>query len=292
MDLNFPPVDIMEELKQNDCDFQTFDLITYEKDSVSINQWEKCEGLCNCFKNNIGSYAQYAENKSICESDTDLDIKITSPNTDKLVKRQNNIIKKLSKEIEQLKRKKLRGNYLDSNKSLALLRSENQTLMQRIEKLQNEMKTIGKDAQDKATRMQADKDTFKERKELIEFMFRNEGKMVLFTTTIRELIWNLIINKDAPDHLKLIRLVENLKDPVVDSSSSVLESYSSRGAFQVRNSLNCQNTGLLRWDSRNKLYQSNEKYINISDDWVTINSQSDKENRGDVRDIGPSKKIF
>jgi hypothetical protein len=37
MEINFPPIDIMEEFKRNDCDFQTFDLITYDKDSQSVN---------------------------------------------------------------------------------------------------------------------------------------------------------------------------------------------------------------------------------------------------------------
>jgi hypothetical protein len=54
-------------------------------------------------KNN-NSFIKYVENESASESETEPEIKISSPNTDKLVKRQNEIIKKLNNEIEQLKR--------------------------------------------------------------------------------------------------------------------------------------------------------------------------------------------
>jgi hypothetical protein len=79
LELKFPPIDIMEELKRNECDFQTFDLITYDKDSLSVN-------VCDTLE-------VYVENEFASESETEPEIKISSPKSNKLVKRQNEIIK-------------------------------------------------------------------------------------------------------------------------------------------------------------------------------------------------------
>jgi hypothetical protein len=57
-----------------------------------------------------------------------------------------------------------------------------------MQKLQSEAKVVNKYKEEKDVNIHYDKDAFKERKELIEFMFRNDGKMVLFTPAVRDMI--------------------------------------------------------------------------------------------------------
>jgi hypothetical protein len=47
-----------------------------------------------------------------------------------------------------------------------------------------------------------------------------------------------VVKNDASDHPELVKLVESLKEPICDISSSGVDSHSSKRAFQVRNSLN------------------------------------------------------
>jgi hypothetical protein len=79
-------------------------------------------------------------------------------------------------------------NHIGSNKSHNNLKTENQTLTNRMQKLQSEAKVLNKYKEGKNVKFELDRDVFKERKELIEFMFKNDGKMVLFTPAVREMI--------------------------------------------------------------------------------------------------------
>jgi outer membrane lipoprotein-sorting protein len=57
-----------------------------------------------------------------------------------------------------------------------------------MQKLQSEAKMVNKYKEVKDVNVDFDKDVYKERKKLIEFMFRNDGKMVLFTLAVRDMI--------------------------------------------------------------------------------------------------------
>ena len=99
---------------------------------------------------------------------------------------------------------------------------------------------------------------FKQRKELLSFIFKNQSKMVLFTTAITDMLSKMVVHNDTPSHPQLISLMQELSDqakwsPVLQNrtnldisrkhilndsvlvnSPSVLESYSSNSAYESK----------------------------------------------------------
>lgn len=53
---------------------------------------------------------------------------------------------------------------------------------------------------------------FKQRKELLSFIFKNQSKMVLFTTAITDMLSKMVVHNDTPSHPQLISLMQELSD--------------------------------------------------------------------------------
>lgn len=98
----------------------------------------------------------------------------------KLIKKQNDIIRSLKKEVDML-RSKLNISNLDSNKSMTSLREENLQFLERIQALEAQVNTKEPEMVDQAVQMNFDKDNFKQRKEILDFIIKNQGRAVQLT---------------------------------------------------------------------------------------------------------------
>ena len=124
---------------------------------------------------------------------------------EKLIKRQNDIIKSLNNEIAKLKRKCFSRKYLDVNKKFNDLRQENQHLVSEIENLSN--KKLQK--VDKSTETNKNEEIFTERKEFIEFILKNRGRKVLLNSEMSDVMLKLILENDTPNHPELLQFVKD-----------------------------------------------------------------------------------
>jgi len=186
----FPQNSIIEALKDDDKDIQQFDLITYDKDVITSgskkHQFSKQSDMLlindlkvsNKMSKNGSRFLREESHlpapRAISNESHESEATIKIVVNEKLMKHQNGIIKNLRKDITTLKKK------LDTSKV------EQQELMNRL---------IEKEKYD----------DHEQRKDLIEFCYRNEGKMILFSTAIKDMICKLVINNNS-DNQELLEL--------------------------------------------------------------------------------------
>ncbi|CAI2385269.1 unnamed protein product [Moneuplotes crassus] len=327
--VDFPPVDMIEDMEHPEENLQTFDLVTYDKEHPSMSsfknnaiQCENCTGVCNCQNtkvvsnfNPINEILQLTANQvepdpqDICgespimtTENNEIYLKEMedlnqqdSQTSIKLIKKQNDIIRNLKKEVDMLR---------NSNKSMASLREENLQFLERIQALETQINTKNPEMTDQAVQMDFDKDNFKQRKEILDFIIKNQGRAVQLTPILCEILLKMITQNDTPDHPELIFMVESinndhrkysthdpnakLSDSIIEFSTSVQETYSSNRTFEKLQQIHTfgkPHQHNPKSNSRSKISDSNEKPVESENS--SKYSFSDKENQIDVRSIVP-----
>lgn len=79
-------------------------------------------------------------------------------------------------------------------------RNENQTLLKRIENLEKQLTISNPSQSTVGTTTEIDNKLHIQRKDFLEFIYKNEGKPVLFTTKLWDIISKLIFQNDTSSH--------------------------------------------------------------------------------------------
>lgn len=219
---------------------------------------------------------------------------------------------------------------IESNKNLQAFKEEKQILTTKVEDLEQKLYYYeNKKTVDVSINTANSNRDLTQRKDIIELLVKNEGKMIFCSKTITENICKLLINNNDYSQKELEVFYKNLctqaknqkvlqekngsmcktlnkrydpADPnsIVDSTNSILASYSSqctdiKAQYQT---FGRPQTTLLKSKSRITLEKPIEKKdIKLGPKHTTAqnsskNSFSDKENYIDIKAIIPSKCIF
>ncbi|CAI2385737.1 unnamed protein product [Moneuplotes crassus] len=328
MELKFPPAEMIENLDQPEENLQTFDLMTYDKENPSLSsipktpeRCQKCNEICNCKNTNeisdfnpireifqITANQVETDSEPVCDESSIMrpdqnDIycreaeRLNQEENQKnlsLIKKQNGIIKRLKKDVDAIK---------NLNKSIPLLREENIKFLKRIEILEAQIKMKNIQKVNQQIQTCHDAQQFTQRKEVIEFLIKNQSKAIQFTPHLAEIFLKLIVENDTPGHHELVSLLERfckdnknilgqqkfkLSDSIIELSSSGQEAYSTVGTFEKLQQLYTfgnQNQPNHRSQSRCKVSSLNEKVIESESS--SKYSFCDKENQMDIRAIIP-----
>jgi hypothetical protein len=291
---NFPPIEVIQRLEEREFELKTFELMTFEKDHTSPKNL-KCSANSDLIKNikqkqltknlypniEIVPYVPHASNANSVVKTDDLGmgelnidklIKDGKPkyhfmdnNTDeRLVKKQNEMIKSLSKEIEKLKSKFI-SLILEQNKSsfntescaeseskFEVLKHKNLVLEQQVSELKCKLNKMGSTKKsDQAVGTETTQEEFNQRKDLIEFLYMNEAKMILLSSSLVDIIVKIIashpgletiangfkekerLNKllNKTKTINFSKAMENDHFSILEESQSVLDSYDSGNTF-------------------------------------------------------------
>lgn len=195
-------------------------------------------------------------------------------------------------------------------------------LLEKVQNLQSKNK-IGNQVKmiENSTNTELHKSTLNKYKDLLTFVYKNEGRTALITSHIRDTVCELIIDSSSGNRYEVVELINKLsKNPEIravlqdsktlnfqkklsehsalDSSNSAIE-YNSQGTLDRKPQVHTfgrPETVLLPSSSRKKLDESNSKgtkprkVTNVhTAENSSKNSFSDKENQIDIRAVIPGK---